>query len=199
MVTRLALLLLLAASPAPAADWSGAGGALIVGSTGAQTAPSAPIEQPASLSEQPFAELVEAAAARHGLDPKLLHALVIVESGYRADAVSSAGAVGLTQLMPATARELGVIDRTDPRANLLGGAAYLSEQLARFRDLPLALAAYNSGPTRVEALGRAPRIPETEVYVSRVISCFLALTAGRPVRSARACEAQTPSHEKGDQ
>ncbi|MGH6997912.1 MAG: lytic transglycosylase domain-containing protein [Phenylobacterium sp.] len=188
MVTRLALLFLLAASPAAAADWSHAGGALMVGSPSAQAPPA---DEPAARSKQPFAELVEAAAARYGLDPKLLHSLVIVESGYRADAVSSAGAVGLTQLMPATARELGVIDRTDPRANLLGGAAYLSEQLARFQDLKLALAAYNSGPSRVAALGRVPPIQETEVYVGRVISCFLALTAGRPVRTAGACETQT--------
>ncbi|MBA4011008.1 MAG: lytic transglycosylase domain-containing protein [Phenylobacterium sp.] len=194
MVTRLpCLLLLLAASPAPAADWSGAGGALIVGPANAQVTPDPPIAQPAALSElskQPFAELVDAAAARHGLDPKLLHSLVLVESGYRADAVSLAGAVGLTQLMPATARELGVTDRNDPRENLLGGAAYLSAQLERFRDLRLALAAYNAGPARVEALGRVPAIEETEVYVDRVISCFLALTAGRPVRSVRACEPQ---------
>lgn len=194
-MTRLPfLLLLLAASPAPAADWSNAGGALIVGSADAQVAPDTPIQQPAALSDlskPPFADLVDAAAARHGLDPKLLHSLVLVESGYRANAVSVAGAVGLTQLMPATARELGVMDLTDPRENLLGGAAYLSAQLERFRDLRLALAAYNSGPARVAALGRAPAIRETEVYVDRVISCFLALTAGRHVRSVRACEAQS--------
>lgn len=138
-------------------------------------------------STQPFDKLVEDAAARHGLDPKLLHALVAVESAYRPGAVSPAGAGGLAQLMPATASDLGVRDRFDPADNLNGGAAYLAEQLLRFRDVRLALAAYNSGPQRVARLGRVPDIAETRTYVSAVTECYLALAAGRRIRSRADC------------
>ena len=86
-------------------------------------------------STQPFDRLVEDAANRHGLDPKLLHALVAVESSYQSRAVSPAGAAGLAQLMPGTAADLGVRDRFDPADNLNGGAAYLAAQLLRFQSL----------------------------------------------------------------
>lgn len=116
------------------------------------------------LSElnQPFQALIDGAAAAHGLDPKLLHALVMTESAYNPGVCSAAGACGLTQLMPATARELGVVDRFDPVENLQGGADYLARQLVCFGDLRLALAAYNSGPSRVARLGRIPEIAETQ-------------------------------------
>lgn len=74
-------------------------------------------------------------------------------------------------------------DRFDPADNLRGGAEYLARQLLKFQDLRLALAAFNAGPARVERLGRVPRIPETEAYVDLVLSCYLALAAGRDVRS----------------
>ncbi|OYX21463.1 MAG: hypothetical protein B7Z09_00535 [Brevundimonas diminuta] len=106
---------------------------------------------------------------------------------YRSNAVSPAGAAGLTQLMPATARELGVEDRFDPVENLRGGADYLARQLRRFQDVRLALAAFNAGPARVASLGRVPRIRETEEYVESVIECYLALSAGRVVVNARQC------------
>lgn len=138
---------------------------------------------------QPFAAAVAEAAARYGLDPKLLHALVLVESAYRADAVSPAGAAGLAQLMPATAAELGVADRLDPLQSLDGGAAYLARQVIRFGDIRLALAAYNAGPARVARLGRVPKIKETEDYVTKVVDCYLALAAGRSVRVSSACGA----------
>jgi soluble lytic murein transglycosylase-like protein len=180
---------------AQGADWRHAGGGLFVGS-GPAAAPS-----PSLLAEsaenpripplsQPYAEAVATAAQRYGLDPKLLHAIVIVESAYRPDAVSRVGASGLTQLMPATAARLGVRDRFDPADNLLGGAAYLARQVLRFGDLRLALAAYNAGPERVAQLGRVPDITETRAYVAAVVDCYLALTAGRGVRSARECKAQ---------
>ena len=129
------------------------------------------------------------AAERHGLDPKLLHALVVVESAYRNEACSPVGACGLAQLMPGTAAELGVRDRFDPAENLSGGAAYLARQMLRFGDLRLALAAYNAGPGRVARLGRIPDIRETQEYVVSVVDCYLALTAGRGVRSSRECRA----------
>lgn len=137
--------------------------------------------------DQPFAMAIQAAADRHGVDAKLLHALVVVESGYRPDARSPVGAGGLTQLMPATAVELGLSDRFDVAQNLAGGADYLARQINRFGDLRLALAAYNAGPGRVARLGRIPDIAETRTYVVRVIDCYLALTAGQPVRSSNQC------------
>lgn len=136
---------------------------------------------------QPFREAVAAAAARHGLDPKLLHALVVTESAYRPDALSPVGAGGLTQLMPGTALELGVRDRFDPVENLRGGADYLARQIRRFGDLRLALAAYNAGPARVARLGRVPDIAETQAYVATVVDCYLALTAGQGITSSTQC------------
>ena len=89
--------------------------------------------------------------------------------------------------MTATARELGVRDRFEPLQNLNGGADYLARQILRFGDIRLALAAYNSGPGRVARLGRIPEIAETQAYVVAVVDCYLALTAGRGVRSSREC------------
>ena len=192
--TALMLLCLLAPGVAGAqtADWRKACGDLFVGvstadAEGLSDAPDA-IDLPrlAPLS-QPFMEAIQQAAERHGLDPKLLHALVVVESAYRPGAVSPAGAGGLTQLMPGTAVELGVANRFDPLQNLFGGADYLARQVLRFGDLRLALAAYNAGPGRVAKLGHVPDIPETQAYVTAVVDCYLALSAGRGVRSAREC------------
>jgi soluble lytic murein transglycosylase-like protein len=187
-----------AATAAP--SWRTAGGDLFVGE------PSAPADHPQPTAvdgglsdvalarlpdlDQPFAAAVMRAATRHGLDPKLLHALVVVESAYKPSAMSPVGAGGLTQLMPATAAALGVRDRFDPEANLFGGADYLARLLLRFGDLRLALAAYNSGPARVAQLGHIPDIAETRAYVGAVIDCYLALSAGRGVRSAQECHAQ---------
>jgi len=177
-----------AAASAQDIDWSRAGGDLFGRPFAAQAAePEDGDDLRLAPLTQPFGDAVAAAAARHGLDPKLLHALVLTESAYRPNAVSPAGAAGLTQLMPATARELGVEDRFDPVENLRGGAEYLARQLRRFQDVRLALAAFNAGPARVAALGRIPRIPETEQYVESVVECYLALSAGRVVVNARQC------------
>lgn len=119
-------------------------------------------------SGRAWADPIAAAARRHGVDPALLAALVWTESGFRPSAVSPAGAIGLTQLMPDTARSLGV-DPRDPRQNLDGGARYLRQQLDRFGRVDLALAAYNAGPNRVAAAGGVPDILETRLYVSRVL------------------------------
>ena len=116
------------------------------------------------------ARLVERIAARYSLSPALLEALVWQESRWRHDAVSPKGALGLTQLMPATARELGV-DPLDPVANLEGGARYLRSLLDRFDgDLVKALAAYNAGPGRVERANGIPAIRETQGYVAAILA-----------------------------
>jgi len=170
-------------------DWRRAGGDLFAGVSTTASAPEPPAPESVRLADldQPFAAAIAEAADRHGLDRKLLHALVVVESAYRPQACSPAGACGLTQLMPGTAADLGVRDRFDPYENLRGGADYLARQLLRFGDLRLALAAYNAGPDRVARLGRIPDVTETQTYVVSVIDCYLALTAGRGVRSSRDC------------
>ena len=138
-------------------------------------------------ANQPLDAMISQIANETGLDPKLLHALVIVESAYDIGAVSPVGARGLTQLMPDTARELGVTNAFDSEQNLRGGARYLAIQIGRFGDLRLALAAYNAGPNRVARLGRVPDISETQNYVRDAVDCYLALTAGRGIRHRRQC------------
>jgi soluble lytic murein transglycosylase-like protein len=112
---------------------------------------------------------VRAVAARHGLAPELLDAVAQQESGYRASAVSPAGAVGVMQLMPTTARALGV-DPRNPVESLDGGAAYLKAQLVRFGGrIDLALAAYNAGPEAVQRHAGVPPYRETRAYVAATL------------------------------
>ena len=116
-----------------------------------------------------YQRLVQQLAARYDLSPALIEAVVWQESRWRENAVSPAGARGLAQLMPGTARDLGV-NPDDPAANLEGGARYLRQQLDRFDgDLERALAAYNAGPGRVISAGGIPRIRETQTYVAAII------------------------------
>jgi soluble lytic murein transglycosylase-like protein len=114
--------------------------------------------------------LAIATAQRHGLDPNLVLAVVAVESGFQPDAVSNKGAQGLMQLMPATARELGVADALDPAQNLDGGTRYLRMLVAQYGgDLGKALAAYNAGPGAVKRHGGVPPYRETHHYIDRVL------------------------------
>lgn len=115
----------------------------------------------------PFLEVARSAARRHGVPEDLFLRLVQQESGWDTEALSSAGAIGLAQLMPGTADLLGV-NPTDPVANLDGGARYLSQQFRRFGNWRLALAAYNAGPEAVERHDGVPPFAETQHYV-RVI------------------------------
>ena len=115
-----------------------------------------------------FAAAIRQAADQAGIDPRLLAAVAWTESGFNPGAASGAGAVGLTQLMPATAAGLGV-DPADPVQNLIGGARYLAGQLQRFGRVDHALAAYNAGPTAVTRAGGVPPYPETQAYVARVL------------------------------
>ena len=113
---------------------------------------------------------ISAAAREHGLSSSLIKAVIKAESNFDPRAVSKAGACGLMQIMPNTAKELGVVDPFDPRENIFGGARYLKELLTQFNgELPLALAAYNAGPGRVESGNCVPKIPETEDFVRRVM------------------------------
>lgn len=112
---------------------------------------------------------VYAAEMRYALPTGLLDALVWTESRYNPLAVSRVGAAGLGQLMPATARELGVSNRFDPMANIDGAARYLRQMLDRFGTVHLALAAYNAGPRAVTRAGGIPRNGETPVYVRNVL------------------------------
>jgi soluble lytic murein transglycosylase-like protein len=109
-------------------------------------------------------------AQKHGVDSDLVLALANAESGYRPDAVSSAGAVGVMQLMPDTARALGVSDSFDARQNIDGGVRYLKEMLRVFGgDTAKALAAYNAGPEAVRKYGGVPPYGETQAYVRNIL------------------------------
>ncbi|WP_298286115.1 lytic transglycosylase domain-containing protein [Novosphingobium sp.] len=113
---------------------------------------------------------VDAEEQRYALPRGLLDALIWTESRYNPLALSSAGAAGLGQLMPETARELGVFNRYDPRANLRGAAKYLRQMLDRFNAIHLAVAAYNAGPRAVEKASGVPLNDETPRYVRNVLS-----------------------------
>lgn len=118
-----------------------------------------------------YDSLIDQAAGRYGLDPAVLHGLIQQESGFDPGATSGAGAVGLTQLMPATAASLGVTDPRDPAQSIEGGARYLSQMMARFGgDTTKALAAYNAGPGAVERYGGVPPYAETQGYVAKVLA-----------------------------
>jgi soluble lytic murein transglycosylase-like protein len=119
-----------------------------------------------------FDPLIRENARRFGLDPALVKAVVAAESNFEVAAVSHAGAQGLMQLMPATAREMGVKAPFDPRENLMGGSRYLRDMLDRYDDVKLALAAYNAGPTAVDRYDGVPPYPETTAYVNRVLRYF---------------------------
>ena len=142
---------------------------------------------PASVSAQtrargfPYGDVVAEAAVRHGVDPLLVHAVIAVESGHRANARSSAGASGLMQLMPGTARALGVSDPFDPRQNVDAGVAYLRRLADEFGTV-LALAAYNAGPGAVRRHGGIPPVAETRAYVRSVVLGLVRLRAGYRVR-----------------
>ena len=129
----------------------------------------------ASSSPRPYTRLVRQAADRHGVDPRLVHALIEVESGYRADVVSAAGAMGLMQLMPVTAQRYGVADPLDPESNIEAGTRHLRALLDEFGPLFEldALAAYNAGESVVRRHGGIPPYPQTHRFVRRVLDILL--------------------------
>jgi soluble lytic murein transglycosylase-like protein len=140
------------------------------------TSPPVPFVAPAPVSPcdpvppERIGEIVSEISKREGLTPDLLRAVIEKESSYLPCAVSVSGAQGLMQLMPETAAELGVQNPFDPQENVSGGARYLKQLLVKYDgNLPLALAAYNAGPGRVDAVGTVPEIPETMNYVAKIL------------------------------
>lgn len=129
---------------------------------------------PAKMSaagRQEIASLVQAAAKRHGVDANLALAVAVAESDLQPQAVSTAGATGVMQLMPETASSLGVRNIHDPRENIDGGVRYLKQMLNTFGgDVVKAVAAYNAGPDAVRQYAGVPPYPETKAYVNKVLS-----------------------------
>jgi hypothetical protein len=129
---------------------------------------------PTAVDISRLVPLINDAARAYGLDPKLVHAVIRAESGYNANAVSSKGAVGLMQLIPATAQRYGVQDSYDPGQNIQGGTRYLRDLLKMFNgNMELAIAGYNAGENAVIRAGnRIPPYPETMAYVPKVLSFY---------------------------
>ncbi len=126
----------------------------------------------------PYVELIERTAAREGVDPRLVRAVIQVESAYQAKARSPKGAAGLMQLMPDTARRYAVANPYDPRTNIAAGIKHLKMLIDRYVQLPLALAAYNAGEAAVDRFGGIPPFPETQSYVRQVMR-LVELTVAR--------------------
>ena len=133
------------------------------------SAPSAQ-QQLDSASVRPY---VQEAAAKYNVDPALIEAVIKQESAYNASAQSGVGAQGLMQLMPGTAKDLGVSNAFDPRENVMGGAKYLSQLMTMFDgNLTKVLAGYNAGPGNVQKYGGVPPFKETQDYVEKVLNNY---------------------------
>jgi soluble lytic murein transglycosylase-like protein len=133
-----------------------------------------------SLPPAEVDNLVDMAAARTSVSPQLIRSVMRQESSFHACAVSAKGAMGLMQLLPQTASNLGVTDAFNPEANVLGGATLLKQLLERYGgDLSLTLSAYNAGLSKVDAATGVPMIPETIDYVRRILSQLPAAPATR--------------------
>jgi soluble lytic murein transglycosylase-like protein len=137
---------------------------------GSEAAPGIEAEDCAPIADPELTPLIESAAKQHQVEPKLLRGVIEQESGFRACAISSKGAKGLMQLMPATIEQFGVGDVFDPKQNIEAGATYLRQLLDKYKgDINLALAAYNAGPATVDQTGGIPDIKETQDYVERIV------------------------------
>jgi len=132
-----------------------------------------PLRASEAPSDMPFAQLIRAAAQKHGVDEELISSVITAESAFNPRAVSRKQARGLMQLMPATASRLAVSDAFDPAQNVDAGTRYLKLLLEKYgQDLTLALAAYNAGPDRVAQYGGVPPFSETRAYVRRVLADY---------------------------
>ncbi len=137
------------------------------------------------LSRGEMNSLAERKAREYGLSPELVKSVIEAESNWDPYARSRKGALGLMQLMPETAKELGVRNPFDPEANIDGGTRYLKYLIERFGDLELALAAYNAGPRVVEKYGKIPPIRETREYVKKVLFRYQSEGGGTKTRIYR--------------
>jgi soluble lytic murein transglycosylase-like protein len=130
--------------------------------------------------------IIDRVSSHYQVDPRLVHAMIRVESNYDPSAVSSKGAMGLMQLIPATAQRFGVRDPFDPGQNIQGGVSYLKYLLHLFGgNLPLSLAAYNAGEERVIRSGGVPAIPETEHYVRAITRLYSSQESGSAATAAQ--------------
>lgn len=122
-------------------------------------------------------------SSKHKIEPELIHAVIYVESAYKQYAKSKAGAIGLMQLMPATAKRMGVMDIYDPAENIEGGVKYLSQLIKMFdNNIELALAAYNAGEQSVIRYGRKiPPYKETNAYIMKVMTIYEGLKKNHPI------------------
>lgn len=162
------------------------GQTVYVNGTAEDTQPDFTLAEPLLASPTAIDSIIDRVSSHYQVDPKLVHAMIRVESNYDPSAVSSKGAMGLMQLIPATAQRFGVRNPFDPRQNILGGVSYLRYLLHLFGgNLPLSLAAYNAGEERVIRSGGVPAIPETEHYVRAITRLYSSQDAGSAAAAAQ--------------
>jgi soluble lytic murein transglycosylase-like protein len=144
-----------------------------VAANGLGGVPSAAYSSSGYPSDGKFSDLIMKASQKYGVNPSLIGAVIRAESNFNPSAVSSCGAEGLMQLMPGTAKSLGVSDSLNPAENIDGGVKFLRNLLDRYGgDMQKAVAAYNAGPGAVDQYGGIPPYTETQTYVNRVLNYF---------------------------
>lgn len=192
----------MAASPISAADLTSAatGGKTLVVRADPRTGKLVRTVTGPKAPRKDIADVVDQAARKHDVDPLLVQSLISVESGYNSNAVSPKGAQGLMQLMPATARMLGVSNSFDPQQNIEAGVKYLKYLQGIYKDDRLALAAYNAGPAAVEKYRSIPPYAETQNYVKQVAKQYSearkTAAANAPAPAAAKIEAPQEQHPK---